>query len=103
MLLDNSTIVILTKVNELAQRYELKPYDFAAVIDNHSTHDCMILRYEEPALSSPSVVHRFHCMSADLKVRSPSYELKGSPKQIIETLDSALNHAPKLPPQSRPR
>jgi hypothetical protein len=94
-MLDNIQIAILNKVNELANRFEVKPYDFVAVIDNASDRSAMILRYEVPPSRNESKVEAFNKMLDLLGAPPSGHEFKGTPQEIIEALDNAIRLAPR--------
>jgi len=93
-MLDNVTIAILTKVNELADRFGIKPYDFVAVIDNDHKN-FTVLRYEVPVSGEPTKVARFDKMLDLVGLGETTHELKGTNAQIIDALDNALQFSPK--------
>jgi hypothetical protein len=99
-MLDNVDVAVFTKVNELAQRYGLKPYDFVATFqleeDTNGTRH--VLSFESPAHGNALREERFDMMLNALGI-TPSDErgavLKGSVAKIMNALDDALEHAPR--------
>ncbi|HYV37207.1 MAG TPA: hypothetical protein VE988_15985 [Gemmataceae bacterium] len=92
-MLDNIQVAILSRVNELAARFGLKPHEFVAVIDNAS--DKPILRFEVPVSGNSAKEKRFSQMLDLLKIADDSHELKATAEEIVDTLDNALKRAPK--------
>lgn len=99
-MLDNVDVAVLTKVNELAERYGLKPYDFVASFQfeedaNGTRH---VLSYDSPAHGNALREERFDMMLNALGI-TPSDErgavLAGNVAKIIHALDDALEHAPR--------
>jgi hypothetical protein len=90
--LDNNSIAILTRVNELAERYGIKPYDFVATvqfdIDRHATS----LNFEDARneKAQPQLTKMLQLIGV-----GHDGALEGTDKQIIDALDNALQHAPK--------
>ena len=95
-MLDNCDIAIMTKLNDLAERHGLKPYDFVAAIKWNEPEENHVLDFEWPADGNALREERFGKMLHDLGVVvGDSAELKGSPKHIVDALDHALSIAPK--------
>jgi hypothetical protein len=101
-MLENAEIAIITKVNELAERHGLKPYDLVATVSSKYddyTHACNYqLAFEIPAQGNDLRVQRFDKMLADIGVPEDG-QLIGSAATIVDGLDHALSIAPK--PRSR--
>ena len=93
-MLDNIDVAILTKLNELAERHSLKPYDFVATMGPDSETGKTILRFEIPAQGNALREQRYEKMLGDLGVNSDGV-LKGSDIEIIDALDHSLQLAPK--------
>lgn len=91
---DNIDIAVLTKVNDLAERRGLKPYDFVATFRWDNTDNLHMLSFEVPASGNALRVERFEKMLRDLGV-SQGFELKGTPNTIVDALDHALSLSPK--------
>lgn len=94
-MLDNVSVAVLTKVNELADRYGLKPYDFVAVL-KHGTKGWS-LDYECPASGNALREERFDTMLNAIGI-TPSEKgavLTGKLESIIDALDNALERAPR--------
>lgn len=92
LMLDNIDVAILTRLNDLAERRGLKPYDFVATVQwNESTQE-HALCFEMPASGNALREERFDKMLHDLGiVITDRAELKGSPKTIMDALDHALS------------
>lgn len=106
---DNVTIAIMMKVNELASRYGVEPYDFVAVlkherIPNPALGGALditgrtVLAYEVPP-SDPSKFERFELMLETLGACDDTGLLVARDEEIIK----ALNHALDLAPRARGR
>lgn len=95
LMLDNIDVAVLTKVNELAERYGLKPYDFLATF-KHDGKDSYVLEYEMPASNGLREV-RFDKMLTAIGIAPDGHSamLTGSTMQIIDALDNAIEHAPR--------
>jgi hypothetical protein len=101
-MLDNVDIAILTKLNDLAERHGLKPYDFVATVryqgDPGHEHGKHVLEFEHPASGNALREERFFRMLSALGIRATDERgaaLEGRPSQIIDALDNALSVAPK--------
>jgi len=94
-ILDNNAVAILSKVNELAKQYGLKPYEFVAVLDCHSQDGHAMLKFELPSLESPHTTARFDKMMIDFGLGGRGYELSASYEQITKAIDHALDIARK--------
>lgn len=93
-MLENCHIAILTRVNDLADRFGLKPYEFVAVLDN-TRDEYIALRYEVPVSGDAAKERRFSGMLQLLGVGDESNELRGDYIELVEALDKALQLAPK--------
>lgn len=98
-MLDNIDIAILTRVNELAARHGLKPYDFVAVArseENAAGDSRFVLDFETPASGNALREERYASMLRDLGViTGDEAVLSGSYQHIIDSLDKALEIAPR--------
>jgi hypothetical protein len=92
-MLDNAEVAILTKVNELADRHGLKPYDFVATIRTKGTNKSA-LGFEIPAQGNQLREERYNKMISGLGADEEGC-LEGSIAKIIDSLDDALQIAPK--------
>jgi len=99
LVLDNLQIAILTRVNDLAARFGIKPYEFVATVDNHSDMSFLILRFEVPVSGNPAKEVKFDKMLDLIGLGENTHELKGTDAQIIDALDNALRLAPKQRPR----
>lgn len=102
---NNVNIAIMMKVNELASRYGLEPYDFLAVLQYERVPDPALggeldvtgrseLRYEISP-STPSKLERFELMLETLGASNETGLLVGEDEQIIKALNRALEIAPR--------
>jgi hypothetical protein len=93
-MLDNIQIAILIKVNELAERHGIKPYQFCAVVRIEDPSH-ISLSFEVPVSGDSANVKRFNKMLDQIGFGEDTHTLMGSDKQIIDALDKAIHHAPK--------
>jgi hypothetical protein len=92
--LDNCDIAILTKLNELAERYGLKPYDFVATVRHDPNAPQAILCFEDPAQGNALREERYGKMLQSLGVGADG-TLTAPYAQVIDALDAALEQAPR--------
>ncbi len=93
--MDNQDFAVFTKLNELAERRGLKPYDFVATF-RRVAEQSYSLNFEVPAQGNALREERFDKMLKDLGVVvGGSAELKGSPEHVIDALDRALSMTPR--------
>jgi hypothetical protein len=96
LVLDNYAVAVLTKVNELADRHGLKPYDFVATFKWDENAQDGILDFESPAQGNALREERYKKMIADIGITvTDRAVLIGDEAQIIDALDNALNIAPR--------
>ena len=94
-MLDNQDFAVFTKVNELAERRGLKPYDFVATFERQGDQS-YLLDFETPASGNGLREERFYKMLKDLGiVVGDRAALKGETKDIIDALDHALSISPR--------
>ena len=92
--MDNQEIAVLTKLNDLAERRGLKPYDFVAVIQPEG--DAFVLDFEVPAQGNALREERFSKMLSDLGIIvDERAALKGQMSDIIDALDDAIRLSPR--------
>ncbi|WP_437185271.1 hypothetical protein SH668x_002370 [Planctomicrobium sp. SH668] len=98
-MLDNSQVAILMKVNELAGRYQLEPYQFLATLDVLLESDESELRYcvGPPDLGTPEthrIWDRYEAMLKNLNVEDGG-ALVGNDEELCRCLHEALQRAPR--------
>ncbi len=94
--MDNQDVAILTKLNDLAERRGLKPYDFVATCKYEGDLDVFVLNFEMPAQGNALREERFDKMLADLGiVVGDRAALTGEPSDIIDALDNAIKLSPR--------
>lgn len=95
--MDNQDFAVFTKVNELAERRGLKPYDFVAEFhrEKDTVEDSYHLAFTIPASGNALRVERFDKMLKDLGLPKDSSRLVGSTAQIIDALDHAISISPR--------
>jgi hypothetical protein len=97
-MLDNIDVAIFTKLNELAERRGLRPYDFVATYSWDGKEESWVLRFEVPASGNALREERFDKMLSDLGIAvTDRAELRGEPGNIVDALDRALNLSPRKP------
>lgn len=93
MILDNITVAVLARVNHLAERYGLKPYDFVAEYHpSASPHESELCFTVAPQLESKQKI--LENMMDALGVNDDGV-LLGTDQKIIDALDNATRRAPK--------
>ena len=99
LVMDNVDVAVLTKVNELAVRHNLKPYDFVAVFRAETDPAGItqyVLDYELPASGNALREERYDKMLSDIGIiQGDDAKLTGTCEHIIDALDNALEHAPR--------
>lgn len=92
--MDNQDVAVLTKLNELAERRGLKPYDFVAVVKSEG--DSYALDFELPASGDALREERYEKMMRDLGiVVDDRAALEGQMSDIIDALDKAIALSPR--------
>lgn len=98
-MLDNQDFAVFAKVNELAERRGLKPYDFVATFtrdkSDDNIHSVYELHFEVPASGNGLREERFDKMLTDLGIPTGTGHLKGTTESIIDALDHALSKSPR--------
>lgn len=91
---DNFDIAVYSKLNDLAGRYGVKPYEFSASLENKfDRNDTWSLTIDTgEALGKKPFTQMLK--SAGFKGEN---ELFGTCKDIYESLDTALQRAPRKP------
>lgn len=92
--MDNIDFAVLDRLDQLAARYGIKPYDFVATLDHSRIAGGMGLTFVVPAETSHEAASRVNAMLKGLGVRTDS-RLGGGERHLIDVLDSALLNAPR--------
>lgn len=94
--MDNCDVAVLNKVNELAARHGIKPFDFVATFRTQSDKDDapFMLHYESPPFNE-ELWPRYQRMLKDVGV-SEGGTLVGSEQDIYEALERAIEVAPPV-------
>ena len=94
MILDNNTIAILTKVNELAARHGIKAYEFTAQVQHNAETHQTDLDY---VAADPHIEKKLDAMLDSIASRGQVWDgaMHGTDKQIIDALDQAIAKAPR--------
>lgn len=98
-MLDNLDVAVLSKVNELAGRYGIKPYEFVATYRSLNVDDGRghySLRFE----TAPPDAKAFDKMLHNLGVNPETGELVGTTDEIYNALESAIAKSPRVRPRS---
>lgn len=93
-MLDNFDVAVLSKVNELAGRYGIKPYEFVATggsvpVDDGGDH--YRLRFE----ALPPDSKAFDTLLHNLGLNPEAAELVGTTEEIFKALESAIAKSPR--------
>lgn len=97
-LLDNQDVAVLTRVNDLAERHGLKPYDFVTTFKPAGDGNGFryILSYESFVTDNELRKERFDKMLSDIGInQGASAALIGDTSVLIDALDNALQIAPR--------
>lgn len=93
MLLDNTTVAILTKLNELAERHGLKPFEFTATYRVLESPEFSRLDFETAPDTPEKQASMDRIMAAIGMPEDGS--LRGTGEEIYNALEIALQHAPR--------
>lgn len=102
--MDSLDVAILTKTNALVERFGLKAYDYRAEIrdERDGTGDLngnvTIVFADIPQEGTPKS-EQFDKVLTALGADKERQTLTGTPEQIIDALEGALDIAPKAPPR----
>jgi len=98
-MLDNHNVAVLSRVNELAERHGLKPYDFVATSkfeEDDTGISQHVLEFEVPAQGNALREERYDRMLKDIGIlQGDRAVLRGDAATIIDALDNALQLAPR--------
>jgi hypothetical protein len=93
-ILDNQDVAVLTKLNELAERHGLKPYDFLANLK--PADESYTLDFEIPASGNNLREERYEKMLNGLGIgNNDKASVTGEMSYIIDAIDNALKIAPR--------
>lgn len=93
MIIENITVAVLTKVNQLAERYGLKPYDFVAEYHVHTDKPENELCFTVAPKSE--VKQKILESMMDALGVNEDGALLATDQVIIDALDNAMRRAPK--------
>jgi hypothetical protein len=90
-LLDNFDVAVLTKVNELASRYTLLPYQFSASAGYQHGDYCVTFDMPDPGFE-----HQFDRMLSALGINPNASvaELIGTEREVWTRIATAIQKAP---------
>lgn len=92
-MLDNISIAIILLVNELAARYEIKPYEFVASLETNEA-GLTALAFETVPANEASM-SKYYNMLSSIGLDEGNTDLIGDDQQIYTLLLGALNRAPR--------
>jgi hypothetical protein len=94
--IDSQEFAIFSRINELAERWGLKPYDIRATIEyRHDPRTNKITLGYESRPKDVDKAAKFTQMLASIGISGMDWDLDGTPQQIIDTLDDGLSRAPR--------
>lgn len=98
--LDNVEIAILSRLNELAERHGLSPLDFHAVLLREKEGQSTLRFIDVPEEVVPQ--DRFARMLTGLGITDDdTLDIAGTDQQLYDTLQWAIQQAPKPPARGR--
>jgi hypothetical protein len=100
-MLDNVTVAIFTKLNDLGERHGLKPYDFV-VTQKDAARSEIRLEFEVHPSGDPLKERQYNRMLRSLGIPDDGHILEGTDRHIIDLLDNALQQAPNRRARTRP-
>jgi hypothetical protein len=94
--IDSIDFAILSRIQQLSERFGLKPYDFVATLDHDKNvpNLAMGVKFENVA-DGPEPEKRVKQMFNAIGVDEGGGVLQGGEKKVIDALDNALSIAPK--------
>ncbi len=92
--MDNIDVATLTRVNDLAQAYGVKPYEFVATISKSLDMEGHGLAFQIPGETNKKQRAKVEQMLQSIGVDDKGI-LKGGEIAVIDALDAALQRAPK--------
>lgn len=95
--MDNNTVAILSKTNELLERYGISPCDVVVTLSDNGDKGSSLI-FESPPLEAPSQ-QTFGRVLAALGMSKHQYRIDGDERDIYTKLQAAVD----LAPRSRPR
>lgn len=95
---DNFHVAVMQKVNELAGRWGIKPYNFVATFEQSDKEMASVLAFDNSFMNSATAeeLKKYSNMLTDLGIyQHAEKRLVGSDETIYEALEKALKFAPK--------
>jgi|HubBroStandDraft_1064217.scaffolds.fasta_scaffold1133148_1 hypothetical protein len=92
--MDNIDIAILHRLNDLADRYGIKPYEFVASLERSRGSDGCAVTFAIPGETRAAQMQRVRQMYSSLGVDGNG-TLGGGEIVILDAIDHALQIAPK--------
>lgn len=100
MVTDNWEVAIFTRLNELAERHGLSPFDFSASLSRDGKGHSMLIFHVVPDEEIPT--ERFTRLLAGLGITDDdTLHIEGTDEQIYDTLTWAIQNAPRPPQRGR--
>lgn len=97
--LGNQQLAVLSRLNELAERHGLSPMDFSALLERKED-GTWLLSFQVP--DTEVAQDRFVRMLAGLGITDDdTLHLWATPQEIYDTIEWALQKAPKPPARGR--
>jgi hypothetical protein len=94
-MLDSTLVSICSKVNELADRYNIPPYGFTARVWREPAPECTVLAYE--TVHHGTDQQAFDGMLEAIGLGRHASQVRGDDREIIDTLDRAIRLARRSP------
>ena len=99
VVIKNHQIAILNRVNELGERFGLRPEDFLASLEDDAVTAHYFLSFDGPSgiggANARRMREQFDKMLSCLGLEDEDGIISGREGHVIETLDNALQRAPK--------
>ena len=92
--MDNIDFAVLSRIQELGDRYNLKPYHFVATLDHGDKANGMGVTFVIPAETDEAEGKRAREMLKAIGVDTKD-SIIGGEVAVIDALDNALEHAPR--------
>ncbi len=96
-MIDNNTVAILTKTNDLLERFGVHPCDVVVTTRSDDKRGT-VLFFETPP-PDPEGEERFFRMLTHLGLSDTQLELAGTDRHIYDRLQEALSRAPRTGPR----
>ncbi|MCC7290453.1 MAG: hypothetical protein IT449_00160 [Phycisphaerales bacterium] len=98
MYIDNQSVAIMTRVNELGERFGLTPSAFFAILDKSRSGTEVALHFIDSPSDAKTEERRAR-VYATLGISRPELSVRGTREEILDTLQQALQRAPHPSPR----